>query len=350
MDSTDETLIELSRKKIVLLILGACVFVALGGWLLSLDGAAVRSERSFRGFFNEVWVVRGLGLTAILFFGLCGLYALRALFDKKPGLVLNSSGLVDNASAVSAGFIPWSEVVGASVYEIQGQKMLVIDVRTPQTYIDRGGALRRLLNKANYRMVGSPIALSSKVLKIDFPRLVFLFNRYMYRYGVAPDDDAGQLSTPDGLDALPAYSPHEGFEPLDERFEPRAEPGGQPLNWSPIAVRGTVGSGGVGILVLLASSLDYLFQIKVPFWAVALVSMWPTLAFFVAVPDFLPLRFVRPVQRLAAVWYLVFAAVSISLAASRRLEGVELFLMGFILLGAWPCLVALRGLRAAGED
>jgi hypothetical protein len=189
MDSTDETIIELSRTKLVLLILGAFAFVVAGVWLLSLDAAEIRSGRGFRFFFNDPTVVYGAGLASILFFGACGLYGLRKMFDKKPGLVLNSDGIVDNASGVAAGFIPWSEVIGSGVVEIQKQKMLVIGVRDPQKYIDRGGALRRAMNRANSGMTGSPIAIPSVTLKINFSELVSLFNRYQQKYCAAPRDD-----------------------------------------------------------------------------------------------------------------------------------------------------------------
>ncbi|HZB46049.1 MAG TPA: STM3941 family protein, partial [Pyrinomonadaceae bacterium] len=178
MGSHDETIIGLSRTKLVLTILGSCALVAAGAWLLSLDAARIRSGRSFNFFFNEPSVAYGTGLVSILFFGLCGLYAFSKLFDRKPGLVLNSDGVVDNASGVAAGFIPWSEVLGSGVCEVQKQKMLIVGVRDPQKYIARGGALKRALNQANYRMTGSPVAIPSVALKIDFSELVSLFNRY----------------------------------------------------------------------------------------------------------------------------------------------------------------------------
>ena len=185
METTDETIIELSRGKLGLLVLGSGAFVALGAWLLSLDAAEIEDGRSFAFFYNDPLIVYGAGLAAILFFGLCGLYGLFKMFDRKPGLIFNSSGIVDNASGLAAGFIPWSEVLGAGVYEIQRQKMLVVGVRDPQKYIGRGGAFRRALNKANSKMVGSPIAISSVALKIDFSELVSLFDRYCRKYGGA---------------------------------------------------------------------------------------------------------------------------------------------------------------------
>ena len=70
---------------------------------------------------------------------------------------------------------------------------------------------------------------------------------------------------------------------------------------------------------------------------------------FVAVPDLLPRRFARPAQGFAAVWYLVFAILSIPLAAFRGLEGIELLLIGFVLLGAWPCVAAMRKLQGSEQ-
>ena len=186
MNSTDETIIELSKTKLVLLVLGSCAFVAAGAWLLTVDAESIRYGRSFRLFFNDPVVVRVAAVASILLFGLGGLYGLKKLFDKRPGLILNSSGLVDNASAVAAGFIPWSEVLGSGVLEIQKQKMLIIGVRDPQKYIDHGGALKRTLNNANYKMSGSPVSISSVTLKIDFAELVSLFNRYHQKYGAGP--------------------------------------------------------------------------------------------------------------------------------------------------------------------
>lgn len=181
MSSKDEKIIKLSKKKILLLILGACAFVTLGVWLFSLDEATIQSQR----WFNSPMFVHAIGLVSIVFFGLCGVFALKKLFDKKPGLVFNDSGIVDNASGVSAGLIPWSEVVGSEIFEIQKQKMLIIKVKNPQKYIERSGLLKRALNKANYKMCGSPIAISSSTLKIDFSELLSLFNRYQRKYGNA---------------------------------------------------------------------------------------------------------------------------------------------------------------------
>ena len=326
----------------MLLLLGASVFVALGIWMFSLDDAAIRSHRRF----NDPLYVHGLGLVGIIFFGSCGLYAFKKLFDNKAALILNNSGIVDNASGVSAGFIPWSEILGAEIFEIQKQKMLIIKVRDPQKYIARGSSLKQKLNKANYRMVGSPISIPSNTLKIKFSELASLFDQYHRKYGVGQGSRNMRHSLPgQTVGSQSGLGGHAGHDADSSKLD--VEPKSQLLNWSPSAVKGTVGSGGIGIIVLFLSSLDMIFHIQIPFWPAFIGALLPMFIFVVAVPDFLPHRIIRPAQWFAAVWYFVFAALSISLGAYRGLEAIEFLLVGFILLGAWACLVAVRKLRTS---
>jgi hypothetical protein len=164
MNSDDAEIIALSRTKIAFLVLGACALAAIGVWLFSLgDGEVIGTMH------RDPAIVHGTGVVSIVVFGLFGLFGLKKLFDKRPGLILNSSGIVDNASAVSAGLIPWSEVVGTEVFTIRRQKLMIIKIRDPQQYIESEGPLKRALHSANYRMCGSPIVISSNTLKMDLP-------------------------------------------------------------------------------------------------------------------------------------------------------------------------------------
>ena len=151
--------------------------------MLSFDEESIRTGRSFNLFLNNPMYVRALALLSIVLFGLLALFFFRKLFDKKPGLVFTNAGIVDNASAVSAGFIPWSEVIGARIFEIPQQKMLIIMVREPEKYVDQGNAVKRKLNQANHQMCGSPIAISANALKINFAELHTLFDQYQRKYG-----------------------------------------------------------------------------------------------------------------------------------------------------------------------
>jgi hypothetical protein len=165
----DERVIELSRIKLVMLIGGSLLMTAagFGFYFASVGGSLVTTL----GRFGPVWIVHALGALSVLFFGACAVYAITKVFDRQPGLVLGPAGLVDNSSAVAAGFIPWSDVTGVEIFRFGRQKMLVIRVADPEKYIARGNPLKRALNRANTGMVGSPVAISSNTLRIPFHEL-----------------------------------------------------------------------------------------------------------------------------------------------------------------------------------
>jgi hypothetical protein len=181
MNSSDETIINLSRKKILLLILASFAFVAAGAYWLTLDEDHIRSERAFGFFFNNPRYVYLIGLMAVVFFGIVGGFAVKKLFDKKPGLVFNSAGIIDNASFVAAGLIPWEDVVGAEILEIQSSKILIVKVSDPQKYFERGSSVKRAFNKGGYN--GNPIGIPAVALSISFPELLNLFSQYHQKYG-----------------------------------------------------------------------------------------------------------------------------------------------------------------------
>lgn len=182
MHITDEKIIELSKTKILLLIAVACGFVVGGLWMFQLSSAEIASQRRF----NSPWLVHSIGMMSIVFFGLCGVFGVKKMFDKKPGLILSASGIVDNSSGVSAGFIPWSEIVGFDIFEVQRQKMLIVKVTHPERYIEVGGSMRRTFNRVNFKMCGSPIAITPNSLQIGFKELLGVCDAYFAKYGKSP--------------------------------------------------------------------------------------------------------------------------------------------------------------------
>ena len=174
MEPGKETVIELSKAKTVVLALGAFTFVALGVGILSLEPAAMESARRY----GSPTVIRGLAIAAVVFFSLAGVLWFRKLFDKAPGLVLNREGFIDNSSGVSAGLVPWSDVVEIGEYQVQRTKFISIHVQDPEKYVNRGNLLKRMTNRANLKMCGTPINISSGGLKIGYEELLAAFEAY----------------------------------------------------------------------------------------------------------------------------------------------------------------------------
>lgn len=158
--------IPLSKKKLFLILIGAIVFVALGLWFV------MAPETFSKGPLRSVTVVYIVGVAAIVFFGMAALFVLRKLPDRKPGLVIDESGITDNSSAIAAGHIPWTDIQSLSVFTVQKQSFILFNVHNPQDYIDRQkGMLKKKMMQMNFKMYGSPLALNANGLKIGFDEL-----------------------------------------------------------------------------------------------------------------------------------------------------------------------------------
>ena len=177
MESSEETVIELSKGKAVLIILGSVGFVAIGAWMLTLDASAIESSARY----GSPSFVYGLAITAIVFFGLGAVVGFKKLLDRAPGLILNREGFTDNSSGVSAGLVPWSEVVEIRQYEVQNRKFVSVHVVDPEKYVNRGNFLKRMANRANLKMCGTPINISSIGLKIGYDELLASFEAHFQK-------------------------------------------------------------------------------------------------------------------------------------------------------------------------
>lgn len=95
-----------------------------------------------------------------------------------PGLIISSDGIVDNSSGVSVGEIPWTEVIGIEENKIQSQKFISIKVSDPLKYANKGNVLRRMSNRANIKICGTPVNISVNSLKIGHNELLEIITEY----------------------------------------------------------------------------------------------------------------------------------------------------------------------------
>lgn len=161
--------IGLNRKKLVLILLGSTLFVAAGLWFV-INTSSVNKDPTY---------VKIVGMASILFFGCIFFFTIRKLLDKKPGLIIDNSGITDNASGVSAGYISWHDVEDIRVCQVRKEKFLMIIVRNPQDYLNRqSNGLKRRIMQQNHKYYGSPVSISANTLKIGFKELEdLLFTR-----------------------------------------------------------------------------------------------------------------------------------------------------------------------------
>jgi hypothetical protein len=151
-----------SNGKGVMLTLGSLAFVVAGVWML------------VRGGRHEGLPTPIIGGVAVVFFGACLVYGVRVLLDRSPGFVLRADGFEDRSSGVAVGFVPWRDVREIAVMSITGQRFITVRVNNPEVYAARGSAIQRLARRANARMCGTPITISTNTLRVSFDELMRL--------------------------------------------------------------------------------------------------------------------------------------------------------------------------------
>lgn len=175
----EEKIIELSKNKIITSIIGSTIFVLLGVWFLSMDAQTIESQEEF----NSPIFVYGFGIISIVFFGLCDLIWIKKFLDKSPGLVISSKGILDNSSGVSAGVVPWEDISGIEEYQVKKQKFISIQVNNPEKYVNNGNPLQRMIHRANIKMCGTPVNISTNSLKISHKDLLGIITEYYQKHG-----------------------------------------------------------------------------------------------------------------------------------------------------------------------
>jgi hypothetical protein len=160
--------IPLSKKKIVLLLLGSIAFVAGGIWI------ATNPEKFTPNIFRitNPEIIRIGGIVGILFFSATGIYGIKKLFDKKVGLIIDSDGITDNSNISSIGLIKWNDIEQIRTKQVMSTKFLLIDIVNPKKYIGKAkNGMEAKLMKANMNMYETPFSITSNTLKYNFEEL-----------------------------------------------------------------------------------------------------------------------------------------------------------------------------------
>lgn len=166
MTKEEQIEIPLSKKKMLLTLSGAIVFVGLGVWFL------INPPETNHSLFGNPTLIFVAGLASILFFGLVAVVIFRKFSDKKPGLTINEQGIIDNSSGVPAGLIPWADIQEIKISQVMSQKFLMLILKNPEEYLEKvTNPLKRKTMKINYKTYGSPISISSNALQTNFDDL-----------------------------------------------------------------------------------------------------------------------------------------------------------------------------------
>jgi hypothetical protein len=161
------------------LLLVSCVFAAGGCWMLRMPDSEIMAQPRY----NSPTLVHGIGWISLIGFVLAAAVILVKLGKGLPGLTLDDRGLTDNASAFSAGFIPWSEIYGIEARSVTAkQRVLYVLLKDPEKYLATRNPLVKALLRLSQKLGPSPVAIPSVALAIGFDELVQLVSSYQSSY------------------------------------------------------------------------------------------------------------------------------------------------------------------------
>ena len=166
--------IQLSKSKLVKLLIFSILFLSVGLWMIFTN-----PETSNPLFNNPI--VKAIAFYGSVIMGLIGMYYFsKKLLDKKPALIIDDKGIYDNYTLFNFDLIPWSDVsqiwegsVATSV--ASKQQFITVGLVDPDKYISKEkNLIKRKLLIVNTKSYGSPIHLSTNGFVMDHNELLHL--------------------------------------------------------------------------------------------------------------------------------------------------------------------------------
>ncbi len=152
------------RSHTVLLYLGSVAFVALGYWLRVVEAGDPASSQTAYLKENYGWAFPWLPWVCMIFFGVCALKYGRAVFDRRPQLVIGRHGILWRKWSATA--IPWSEITAIDLKRIVLSDFICILVRDRKRV--PGSGLEKVVAPLNRLLQNGDISIP--VVGLDTPK------------------------------------------------------------------------------------------------------------------------------------------------------------------------------------
>jgi hypothetical protein len=115
-----------------------------------------------------------IAIACIVVFGGAMLYPVARLVRSTPTLIIHSSGLFDNGSALSSGFLPWEEISNVKIATIGNQRYLAIQVKdkSMEAFLRRQSGLKAFIMRMNSRWFGAAVYISALNLSMPLEEII----------------------------------------------------------------------------------------------------------------------------------------------------------------------------------
>ncbi len=101
----------------------------------------------YAGWTEKDYVMFGVGIICLLFFGPAAFFVLKKMFSQQPSLIISAQGIDDQSSLLKCGFVPWSEISDYGVMEIGNQWFFGFNVKHPERFQSSVGWVEKLRKK-----------------------------------------------------------------------------------------------------------------------------------------------------------------------------------------------------------
>lgn len=103
-------------------------------------------------------------------------FAIKKIISNKPGLVIDSTGILDNVNLSEIGVISWNEISTMNIVNHQSSYFIILHLKDSDKVLNRLENNRLRLAKNNLKVFGSPVAINVSNLKIDKFELLEILN------------------------------------------------------------------------------------------------------------------------------------------------------------------------------
>jgi hypothetical protein len=161
-----EVIVPLNKIKLRKYLGISIVFVGIGVYILTID-----AEKQI-GFLNDNFLLKMVGIILILFFSISLVYYIKKWRDKKPALIINNDGILDNTSMFSVGHILWKDTKYISVEEVYTNRSICIFLDNADKYLNRQtNFLKRKFMQLNSKKRGLYVTFPEAALDYNFDEL-----------------------------------------------------------------------------------------------------------------------------------------------------------------------------------
>lgn len=121
---------------------------------------------------NNFGLIKGTGYVGTLICIILTALVAQKVFNRKPGLIIDNEGIIDNSLGVVFNKVLWSEVKSITHLQNADQHYIALILKNPEQYIaSEYHSLKRKMLELNYSTIKTPVNIAASRLKMNFDNL-----------------------------------------------------------------------------------------------------------------------------------------------------------------------------------